>query len=687
LAALRGKKLLAVCAAVLVLCPVSAEEDAPDEDVSGGGIPVMEDPEGITVTGTTGTTQQMKIITREEIERRQAPDLVTLLQESLDIGLVRRGPYGNETDINLRGFDTERVAVLIDGIPVKSARTGDFDFTAISPGSVERIEVIYGGSDTKYNVSGALGGLINIITVKKQAPGLRLGGGFSNVSALPGNYYNQAGGRENPQWQDLADAQNLSLSAGLGLENFSWSANWFGNRAANHFLYTASDNSRRRREHNEVYDTGFNSSFVWDLPDYSKLILSGDIYSGDKNFPETGGSNAYGGWRDFSTRQNVMLDMPRIFRDDLAAEFSLSHSWQTLDYESSSEDALHKENTLTAISRWSWYPLEQLTLRAGGDYRYARIDSTSSGLHHGHDGGLYLTAEYAPHPKLLLVSSVKAVFRDAAAIPVPKFGLAWHVHEALTLKNNYYRSFKFPGFDALYWNQPGYYGNPGLKPEDGWGGDLSAQFRRKDWLHLESSFFAQWIENSIHWSNKSGSWRPENIAEAAFFGWDSRLRLEIPLPFSGAGKLIPSLSYKYLLSYVVTSAGGEHLGFSAGIRIPYAPVHTLGFSLEIPWKSGSLLLSGHYESLRYDSYTVTPTAAMNAKKLEPVFLLNAGLNQRIGRHLRAFITLRNLLNKSYQSFYDYHMPGLTLTVGMRMDVEIRRAAAAGERRGSVRSSE
>ncbi|MDR1904415.1 MAG: TonB-dependent receptor, partial [Treponema sp.] len=664
-----GKKLFPVCVtcAALVLCPVFPEEAPAEDDFLD--LSLWED-EGITVVGTIESTQQMRTISREEIEEAHAPDTASLLQESLGLGLTRRGPYGNETDINLRGFDTERVAVLIDGIPVNSSRTGGFDFTTISPDSIERIEVIYGGSDTKYNVSGALGGVINIVTVKKQEKGIRFGGGISNTSAMPGKYYNRDGSLEEPRWRDLADTQNLSLFAGLGAEKFSWSANWFGNRAANHYLFTASDNSRRRREYNEVYDTGFNTSFVWDLPEYTKLILSGDIYYGDKNFPITGGSaGTYGDWRDFSTRQNIMLDMPRIFRDDLAAEASLSHSWQTLDYESPSEDSLHKESALTAINRWSWYLLESLTLRIGGDYRYTSIDSTNDGLRHGHDGGLYLTAEYGPHKKILLIPSVKMVFRNTIAAAVPKFGIVWHAAESFTLKNNYYRSFKFPDFDALYWSQSGNYGNPDLKNEDGWGGDLVAEYRWKKWVRLESAFFAQWIENSIHWSNTSGIWRPENVAEAVFFGWDSRLRFEIPLPFKQVEKLIPSVSYNYLLSYVLTGRTGYRFGFSGDIRIPYAPLHTLGASLEIPWQTGSFLISCRYEGLRYNDYVATPAATMNTGKLEPTFLLNINVNQEINKNLSAFAVLRNILNKSYQSFYDYHMPGLTVTLGMAMKIQ------------------
>jgi vitamin B12 transporter len=111
-----------------------------------------------------------------------------LLEDALDMSVTRYGGYGNQTEINMRGFDTERIAILIDGVPANSPRSGEFDVSQVDISNVERIEVIYGGSDTKYNVSGALGGVINIITVKKQKPGFSFGGVFSNTGYLPGRY-------------------------------------------------------------------------------------------------------------------------------------------------------------------------------------------------------------------------------------------------------------------------------------------------------------------------------------------------------------------------------------------------------------------------------------------------------------------------------------------------------------------
>jgi vitamin B12 transporter len=619
--------------------------------------------EGITVVGSRETTQVMKVITGEDIKNTHAPDLAVLLQETLGLGITRYGPYGNQTDINMRGFDSERIAFLIDGVPVNSPLSGDFDVSMVDLASVERIEVIYGGSDSKYNVSGALGGVINIVTAKEEEPGLRLGFSLSNGAAMPGNYYKPNAGYQAPQWQDLFDSQNLSLSLGLGAGKSSWSAGFFANRAGNHFLFEDYYGRTLRREANEVWDTGASLSLVRNLGERGKLIAGGDLYYGDKNIPRSGISTRAEKQRDFSTRQNLMLDLPRALRDDLAAEASLSHRWQTLDYGASSS---HDQHVITAINRWSWYPLDQLTLRTGWDYRFSYLDSTDMGRRARHDGGLYLAAEYRPLDRFLIIPSVKAVFSPGAPAAVPKLGFLWQASDSLTLKNNYFRSFKFPDLDDLYWTGGGMYGNPDLKSEDGWGADLGAAYRLHERVNAEGVFFTQWTADSIHWYGSGGTWRPENVGEAVFFGLDSKLDLTLPLPPGPLEKIGLSLSYRYLLSYLLSYG----YTYASDRRIPYMPLHGAGLSLTIPWNfrprsasrayAGSLVLSGQYEGLRF-----ADTA--NLSILKPYFLLNARVNQGLGKNLSAFLVLRNLLNQTYESFNDYYMPGLTVTVGLRAE--------------------
>ncbi|MDR2479664.1 MAG: TonB-dependent receptor, partial [Treponema sp.] len=525
-----GRRRLAAGLLCVIALPLFPQENTeaddypyPEDEL------VFEEEEGLTVVGTRETSQQMEVIDKAEIERRGSADLAELLRETLGLGITRYGAYGNQTSINLRGFDSERIAFLIDGVPVNSAMDGEFDFNQIDLASVERVEVIYGGSDTKYNVSGALGGVINIVTMKKQKPGLRISAGLSNTSAMPGEYRDRNGQTGGPNWEDLADTQNATFSAALGGKSYSVSAGTFLNRAENHFLFVDYLDYIRRKDHNEVWDAGASLSLIKELPDLTKLLSSSSVYYGDKNIPTSGFSSLFGRQRDSSFRQNLMLEMPRAFHDSLSTEASLTWYFTNREYAPPSGAAsVHRQHSLQAINRWNWYPGEKLTIRSGFDYRFITLDSTDMGGRSRHDGGAYLTAEFRPAAPLQIIPSIKAVMSDTGdskIVPVPKLGFIWKPSDFFTLKNNYFRSFKFPDFEELYWSGGGGYGNPDLKPEDGWGGDLGAVMRYKDTVALESTFFTQWTADSIHWAVGPGNiWKPQNVGEAIFFGLDSRLR-------------------------------------------------------------------------------------------------------------------------------------------------------------------
>jgi vitamin B12 transporter len=322
----------------------------------------------------------------------------------------------------------------------------------------------------------------------------------------------------------------------------------------------------------------------------------------------------------------------------------------------------HDQNGITAINRWGWYLLDAVVLRAGWDYRYVFIDSDATGIRDRHDGGVYFTAELSPVEQFLIIPSIKAVADGEKFVPIPKLGFVWNAADFLALKNNFFRSFKLPNFDDLYWSGGGAVGNPDLKPEDGWGVDFTAEFRFNELLAAESAFFAQWTKDSIQWHRTMGGiWEPQNIGEAVFFGSDSRIKLAIPISSGPLKKISPSLSYQFLSTHLLSYG----YTWNDKQRIPYQPMHTVGASLDFSWGTGSFILSGHYESVRYTSRT-------NLIELDQYFLLTANINQNIGNHLTCFAVIRNLLNQSYESHYGYPMPGINVTLGLRFNIEPKR---------------
>ncbi len=94
------------------------------------------------------------------------------LDEVLDLvaGInVRVGGSGTPR-INIRGFRTRHVTLLLDGVPFNSTYDGQFDPTTIPVENIAEIKVITGGASVLYG-QGGNGGVINIIT-KKGAKGV-----------------------------------------------------------------------------------------------------------------------------------------------------------------------------------------------------------------------------------------------------------------------------------------------------------------------------------------------------------------------------------------------------------------------------------------------------------------------------------------------------------------------------------
>ncbi|MDR2493670.1 MAG: TonB-dependent receptor, partial [Spirochaetaceae bacterium] len=547
---------------------------------------------------------------------------------------------------------TERIAILIDGVPANSARSGEFDVSQIDLNSVERVEVIYGGSDTKYNVSGALGGVINIITVKKQEPGLSLGGTVSNTAYGTGSY-NRKGAVEEPHYEDLVDTQRVDVFAGYGWEKVSLRLNWFGTRAANHYLYEDYYGFARRKQSNEVWDTGLGGTVILDLPKAATLSSATRLYVAKKQYPVTGVSEGYGLERDFSLKETLSFHAPVIFREDLETEASLSYALNVMRYAEISEGSDHG---LTLINRWHWYPSRSVTVRGGIDFRYIAVDSSETTGTSGTLAGIYGTFEYSPLPVLLFIGSVKAATDAEQGVLVPKLGLRWQALDGLTLKNNYFRSFKFPDFDDLFYRSADglYRGNPELEPEDGWGADVTCEFRLNDRFAGSSTVYVQYTEHSIHWVKHGLYWTPENVGTGFFTGFDFRPTLTLPVDAGPFKRVVFGWNYQIQISWFLT----DDLSFGDSLRIPYMPAHILGGSVEAVWTSGSFLISAHYESLRYAD-------TGNRMELAPYCLLNLTINQNIGRTWTVFAVVRNGFNQLYTSFAEYPMPGISFTLGLR----------------------
>ena len=113
------------------------------------------------------TSQQVQIITKKDIEQKQAKSVEDIV--FTQAGVTRTVDGMGRVGVSIRGSEPRHTLILVDGQPVmgefaKYQGQGD-ELQRIGTENVERIEIIQGAASAKYG-SDAIGGVINVITNK-----------------------------------------------------------------------------------------------------------------------------------------------------------------------------------------------------------------------------------------------------------------------------------------------------------------------------------------------------------------------------------------------------------------------------------------------------------------------------------------------------------------------------------------
>jgi vitamin B12 transporter len=143
----------------------------------------------IVVTASRGpqslgqTASAITVVGERELSTTNPTSVVDALRSVPGLDITETGGPGGTSSVRLRGANPGQTLVMIDGIRVNDpgAASGDFDFSMLDTGAIQRIEVLRGPQSALYG-SDAIGGVVNIIT--------RSGGGDPqfNVRTEAGRY-------------------------------------------------------------------------------------------------------------------------------------------------------------------------------------------------------------------------------------------------------------------------------------------------------------------------------------------------------------------------------------------------------------------------------------------------------------------------------------------------------------------
>lgn len=129
---------------------------------------------------------RVELIDRAAIEESHALNLADALRYTAGVQLK---PITGKPGLGvwLQGYDSDRVAILIDGNPVAAGTGSSVDISQIAIGDVERIEISKGSMSAIYGTS-AMGGVVNVITRQPEQgarAGLKYIGGSWGDQDLP----------------------------------------------------------------------------------------------------------------------------------------------------------------------------------------------------------------------------------------------------------------------------------------------------------------------------------------------------------------------------------------------------------------------------------------------------------------------------------------------------------------------
>jgi vitamin B12 transporter len=159
--------VLCLVSSILVL-PCRAQENRDTlitpETISGQAL------DEVVVSAQLGPVVQsqlmrvVQVISRAEIEQSPVRDLAGLLESVRGIDIRKRGTFGMQADISIRGGTFDQTLILINGINITDPQTGHHNLNVpVDPHSIERIEILQGAGARIFGPN-AFNGAVNIIT-------------------------------------------------------------------------------------------------------------------------------------------------------------------------------------------------------------------------------------------------------------------------------------------------------------------------------------------------------------------------------------------------------------------------------------------------------------------------------------------------------------------------------------------
>lgn len=636
----------------------------------------------VIVYGTAGTVieqpKSITVIDRKAILNAPSNSLIDLLSREANISLRSYTGHDKQGGIDIRGMGdsfSSNVLILVDGVRLNAPDLSGADFSTLTLGQIERIEIIRGGGGVLYG-DGAVGGVVNIVTrssSKTKAEIYNSYGSFDTfdsrlnaalnldafTTSLNAAHYQTEGYRENTflDKNQLSSKVSYQLNDAIELHaNFRIHDDEYG--LAGPVDYSAINQSSLRRKASTPYGGGETHDYAGDVGgsvNWGKLgttRLNGNYRYRDNPYESANywypDQNLVNPWRntfnhlEFDLRHQLNLDTGAISQDWTLGYYRRIGS--VARYENGSN--ILGQSTIrqaefdnqSGFVHTTWYLPIPLIFNAG--YRRDSYSLQSEASQYDQ------VCRYAPvfpfqplgcDARWLDLGRTNHDWRSFAG----DLGLTWNINDALSWYGSYNHSYRNPNPEELVLSAPD------LQPQQGnnWESGLRLHSQTGDEIKL--ALFQMTNQQEIYYDNSVN----RNYQDAT-----QRRGVELEGRFKPNDSLSLSANFGYIDARFVGS----------GVRMPLAP--ELKAQTGVLWHAASELsfsVSAEYVGARNNGANLSETDHQpNLKAYQKVDL--KAFYQIGGAEI--FAGINNLFNDYYEtSAYGgsfYPMPGRHAYAGL-----------------------
>lgn len=619
-----------------LLSQVSIADDIDEIVVSGSRTPLTINQLGSSVS----------IISRQEIERREARNVAELLRSVPGFAVSHTGVYGSQTQVRVRGAEANHILVLIDGIRANDPATGDeFRWEYLSTGSIERIEIVRGPQSALWG-SDAVSAVVHIITRNGQSG-----------SGVDGYVETGSFDTNNAAINGMAGASNWSLSGSIEAQNTDGqNISRLGAENDDSELTTATLSAKVETSEFVTLRAGLRAMDAYsqfDPVDYfdTGLPADGDVATDATNLYANFGIDLRSSGRDIAHHINARyFDSDNKNSIDGALDSATASDRRTFAYQvdfgiGENKASLGLEHDKTRFEQSG-------AIDFGDPNQRQEIDATG------------LAAEYQGlASRLTWIVSARfdknSMFDDSLN---GRLALAYPVNDATILRGSVGTGQKNPTFIEMFgFYAAGHDQNPDLKPETSVSWELGIrQELAGGAAHIDIAVFREDLENEINgfvFDPVTFRSRAENMN-----GTSSRSGVESSLRWSVSEAFGVTAHYTYTDSTEPDFSGKD----SREVR---RPRHSGGVGANFSTLDDRFdaTLTADFGGERTDVYFPPWPNPSEIVTLNNYWLVDLALRYQVTRSIILFAKGTNLLDEDYEQVYGFNTLGRAGYFGARID--------------------